>query len=406
MHRVGRAWAKYSLDKALPDTFFPGDMTPSTPDRARLLRRLAWTGSALALGLIVLGGVVRITGSGMGCGDHWPRCDGEWFPPLDLPTLIEIGHRWAAALVSLVVFATAVVAWTRHRAEPALRNPALLAAGLLVVQVLLGAVTVKLALPPWVIIAHLANAMLLLATLMVVALRAGQEGGTALRHPDHWLVVATAALGFVVILFGAQVANFHAGLLCLGFPLCNGSVLPPPSAPAALHWAHRVLAFAFLGLALVMVSRVSHRSDGPGRKLRRAAGMVLAATIAQIAVAAAMVLHLLPPALRALHLLVGSLVWAALVLLVFHSGRTPAQDAEATDAERGSHRPSVAADLVALTKPRIISLLLVTTIAPCSSRRPGCRPGARFSGCSWAATSWPAAPTRSTCGSTGTSTPG
>jgi len=50
-------------------------------------RRLAWTGSGLALGLIVLGGVVRITGSGMGCGDHWPRCDGEWFPPLDLPTL-------------------------------------------------------------------------------------------------------------------------------------------------------------------------------------------------------------------------------------------------------------------------------------------------------------------------------
>ncbi len=152
-------------------------MTPSTPDQARLLRRLAWTGSALALGLIVLGGVVRITGSGMGCGDHWPRCNGEWFPPLDLPTLIEIGHRWAAALVSLLVFAVALVAWRRHRNEPALRNPALLAAVLLVVQVLLGAVTVKLALPPWVIITHLANAMLLLAALMVVALRAGAPEG-------------------------------------------------------------------------------------------------------------------------------------------------------------------------------------------------------------------------------------
>src|SRR4051794_11111899 len=165
-----------------------------------LLRRLAWTGAVLALGLIVLGGVVRITGSGMGCGDHWPRCDGEWFPPLDLPTLIEIGHRWAAALVSLVVFATAVVGWTRHRAEPALRRPALLATGLLVAQVLLGAVTVKLALPPWVIIIHLANAMLLLATLMVVALRAGaQEGPLEARHGDHGLVLATAALGFAVI---------------------------------------------------------------------------------------------------------------------------------------------------------------------------------------------------------------
>jgi protoheme IX farnesyltransferase len=344
-------------------------MMKSTPDQTRLLRRLAWTGSALGVGLIVLGGVVRITGSGMGCGDHWPRCDGEWFPPLDLPTTIEIGHRWAAALVSLLVFAVALVGWRRHRTEPALRNPALLAAGLLAVQVLLGAATVKLALPPWVIVTHLANAMLLLATLMVVALRAGAPEGPAMprleaRHAAHGLVLATAALGFVVILFGAQVANFHAGLLCLGFPLCDGGVRPPASSLATLHWTHRVLAFAFLGLALVMVSRVSRRADAAGQPLRRAAALVLAATVAQIAVAAAMVLHLLPPALRALHLLVGTLVWASLVLLVFHSSRTSAADPEAVEAEPAARRPSFGADLITLTKPRIISLLLVTTIAP------------------------------------------
>jgi heme o synthase len=340
-------------------------MSASPPDRARLLRRLAWTGAASALGLIVLGGVVRITGSGMGCGDHWPLCDGEWFPPLDLPTLIEIGHRWVAALVSLLVLAVAAVAWRRHRTEPALRQPATLAAVLLVVQVLLGAVTVKLALPPWVIITHLANAMLLLATLMVVALRAGatpmlDRPAGQRRHGAHRLVVATAALGFVVILFGAQVANFHAGLLCLGFPLCEGGILPPQSSLGALHWTHRVLAFAFLGVTLVMATRVS-------RGLRRAAGMVLAATVAQIAVAAAMVLQLLPPSLRVLHLLVGTLVWAALVVLVFASSRTP-EPAEAElpveDPESPARRPSLAADLVTLTKPRIISLLLVTTIAP------------------------------------------
>jgi protoheme IX farnesyltransferase len=90
---------------------------------------------------------------------------------------------------------------------------------------------------------------------------------------------------------------------------------------------------------------------------------VLAATVAQVGVAAAMVLHLLPPALRALHLLVGTLVWAALVVLVFRSGRTPAATPEALEPP-GTRRPSLAADLVTLTKPRIISLLLVTTIAP------------------------------------------
>ncbi|HEU4954577.1 MAG TPA: COX15/CtaA family protein, partial [Gemmatimonadales bacterium] len=205
--------------------------TTNPPDRLQLLRRLAWAGSGFALGLIVLGGIVRITGSGMGCGDHWPRCDGEWFPPLDLPTLIESSHRWVAALVSTLVLAVAAVALRRHRSEPALRNPALLAAFLLVVQVLLGAVTVKLVLPPWVVITHFANAMVLLAALLVVGLRASPEAPAPVareqRHGDHGLVLATASLGLVVILFGAQVANFDAGLLCLGFPLCNGSALPP-----------------------------------------------------------------------------------------------------------------------------------------------------------------------------------
>src|SRR3954449_4720982 len=184
-------------------------MKEQEQDRTRLLRRLGWTGSALAFGLIVLGGVVRITGSGLGCGEHWPRCDGQWFPPLDLPTMIEIAHRWVAALVSFSVLALTVVAWTRHRSDRQLRTPATLAVVLLVVQVLLGAVTVKLALPPRVIITHLANAMLLLAVIMVVALRAGAPEGPATprleaRHGAHGLVLATAALGFVVILFGAQ----------------------------------------------------------------------------------------------------------------------------------------------------------------------------------------------------------
>jgi protoheme IX farnesyltransferase len=342
----------------------------SVRDRTGLLRRLAWAGSGFALGLIVLGGIVRITGSGMGCGDHWPRCNGEWFPPLDLPTLIESSHRWAAALVSVLVFAVAAVGVLRHRAEPRLRNPALLAAGLLVTQVLLGAVTVKLVLPPWVVITHFANAMLLLAALLVVALRAsGERTGTLPRperHGAHRLVLATAGLGFVVILFGAQVANFDAGLLCLGFPLCNGSALPPEGDLAVLHWSHRALAFAFLALLGMLLVRL-HRAPSAGSgRLREWAAIVLGATLVQIGVAAAMILHLLPTGLRALHLLVGTVIWAALVILTYHSGRTPKAVFAFSEAESVSDRsgPSLAADLVTLTKPRIISLLLVTTVAP------------------------------------------
>src|SRR3954466_16382632 len=338
-------------------------MTETERRNPGLLRRLAWTGAALAFGLIVLGGVVRITGSGMGCGEHWPRCHGKWFPPLDLPTMIEIGHRWAAALVSLVVLALTAVAWVRHRNEPRLRTPATLASILLIVQVLLGAVTVKLALPPWVVITHLANAMALLAVLIVTALRAGETdwpAGLADRHRLQKLAWGTAGFGFLVILFGAQVANFSAGLLCLGLPLCNGTLLPPSSPLVALHWTHRVLAFLFQGLVLTLTTLVFRdRTSGPG--LRRWDMVVAGVTGLQIGVGAIMVTHLLPAELRAAHLLVGTLLWATLVVMVFQANRIPAR-AETRKTQPSA--PGLLADLVTLTKPRIISLLLVTTVAP------------------------------------------
>jgi len=331
-------------------------------DPRAVLRRLAWSGAALTLGLIVLGGVVRITGSGMGCGDHWPLCNGEWFPPLDLPTMIEIGHRWAAALVSVVVLATTVVAWRSHRVDRGLRNPASLASFLLVVQVLLGAITVKLSLPPWVVVSHFANAMILLAALIVLGLRAGAGTPTAERHRDHRLVLAVAGTGFMVILFGAQVANFNAGLLCLGFPLCNGTLLPPTAPLAALHWTHRVLAFLFFGSTIALAIRLNRSAAPATRRLRWWVAIVLGVTVAQIGVGVAMVAQLLPPGFRAAHLFIGTILWTTLVVLVFHSSRTPAESD--ASAWQSGLKPTLLADLITLTKPRIISLLLVTTIAP------------------------------------------
>jgi heme o synthase len=123
-----------------------------------------------------------------------------------------------------------------------------------------------------------------------------------------------------------------------------------------------VLAFVFLGLVLALTIRLRSGRSPDEWRLSRYAAVVLAITLTQIGVGAAMVLGLLPPGLRAAHLLVGTLLWAALVVMVFHSARTLAP---ATDTGEDQLRtPSLLGDLVALTKPRIISLLLVTTVAP------------------------------------------
>ncbi len=359
-----------------------------TQQHPRRYHRTAVLAAALTAGLIVLGGVVRITGSGMGCGDHWPLCDGEWFPPLDLPTLIEVSHRWVAALLSAAVAYLAWQGWRHHRDRPELRNPALLAGLVLAIQVLLGPVIVKLELPPAVVVVHLLNAMVLLAILIVAALRSAREEAVTepvvppplLSTPTGRLAAFTAAFGFIVILFGALTANLHAGPYCLGFPLCQGTRGgPPASTQGAIHWIHRIFAFGFALLALSAAARISRHARasaggriGYGAGVRRAAWLVAGLTLLQLGVAAAMVLQVFPPSWRALHLLLGTLIWASLVVLVFRLSRSPLErpmPAEAipaapVESPAVESRPSLLGDLVALTKPRIISLLLLTTVAP------------------------------------------
>ena len=144
------------------------------------LRRLGLLTLILAFGQVVFGAIVRITGSGMGCGDHWPKCLGHWFPPLDRPDLIiEISHRWFAATLSLAIVALLIVALMRRRTpgvggRGGVLRAASLATVLVVTAALFGAATVKLELGnKLVIVTHLAIAMALLAVLVSSTMRAG-----------------------------------------------------------------------------------------------------------------------------------------------------------------------------------------------------------------------------------------
>ena len=286
----------------------------------RRFTRLAWTAATFTYLLIILGAIVRITGSGLGCGEHWPLCNGKLLPPLDLPTLIEYGHRLAAAAVSGLVAALAAYAWwLRHGAPTDLHQPppsstalhrpgvaAYVALMLLLLQVGLGAVTVKLSLPPWTVILHLGTAMLLLATLIVAAkLTPGASPGIP-RTPPLRAGLYALALGFVTVLFGALTANLGAASACLGFPLCNDQFIPPGNYLQHVHWTHRLLAYTLFAYVVWWAAR--SKRPGPW--------YVVALVTLQVAVAAAMVLSGLPQPLQAAHVAVGAAVWAALVLAV------------------------------------------------------------------------------------------
>jgi len=250
----------------------------------RRFQTLAWTAAECTYLLIVLGAVVRITGSGLGCGNHWPLCNGHLFPPLnDLPTVIEWSHRMVAAVVSLLVVGLALVGWRLTGSgslEPGVRA-AYTALVLLVIQVLLGAVTVKTGLTPALVVLHLAT--------------------------------------FITVLFGALTANLGATAACGGFPLCNGLIIPSGGPLAAIQWTHRLLAYALLAVVIWWVAREPRRG-----------WLLLGLVLIQIGIAATMVELGFPGALQAAHAAVGAGVWAAVVGTALRPAAAPAAAAAAS----------------------------------------------------------------------------
>jgi len=141
----------------------------------RTLRIIGLLALLLGFAQVVFGAIVRITGSGMGCGDHWPDCYGSFTPAHNgANLLVEISHRYGAAALSLAIAALAVVAWVKRR-EPGVGGQggvlraSLVAVVLVIVAALFGAVTVKMALYPLVVVTHLAIAMALLAAGRIAA---------------------------------------------------------------------------------------------------------------------------------------------------------------------------------------------------------------------------------------------
>jgi cytochrome c oxidase assembly protein subunit 15 len=295
----------------------------------KTIRLLAFIASGASYLLVVLGGWVRITGSGMGCGDHWPLCNGHIIPPLDdVATFIEWAHRLVALGVSILVVGVAVAALLR-RETPGVAGPrgplrpALLAVALLVVQVLLGAVTVWLELPAAAVILHLGAAMAMLAVLLVVGLRAGAHQPAAVPAGGRRLwrsALGAAGLAAVAVLLGGLTANAGAGGACLGFPLCSGEIFPSGGL-AQIQWLHRLVAYALTLHLIGVVAQTVRRKSAPA--IQRSAMVALAITVIQIVVGAAMILSLLQPHWRATHVAAGTAVWMALVVFAWFTRPAP-----------------------------------------------------------------------------------
>lgn len=293
----------------------------------RPVARLARATVVLTFGLIVLGAIVRSTGSGLACPD-WPLCHGRLLPPLQPQVLLEWSHRFVALAVSLAVAGLALWILFVRPLRRALGPLVLAALGLLALQVLLGALTVWRLLHFSVVTLHLGNALVFLAVLIALAERAGREavraeevtGGVeaevetrnahAVRAPRALLLFATVGT-LAQILLGGLVSTNHAGLACPDFPACHGEWWPAAGGLAGLQMAHRYAAFALLALLAFVWVRARLAADA---RLRVASDAVLVLLVVQIVLGVFNVLLAVPVWITAAHLATATALFALLVL--------------------------------------------------------------------------------------------
>jgi cytochrome c oxidase assembly protein subunit 15 len=291
--------------------------------------RLGLLTSLCVFGLIVLGSIVRTTGSGLACPD-WPLCHGRLIPPLQFNVLIEWGHRAVALAVSLLVFATAIWVIAHRELRARLGGLVGLMIGLLAAQVLLGALTVWKLLHPSVVSSHLAVALLLFATLLAITLvaeshsePAPSKSGEPAPRPGSLLPVFLLAttLTYAQAVLGGAVSSSHAALACPDWPTCNGEWFPSLHGLAGLHMLHRYGAY----LVTVVVAFAAFQARRtPDAGVRAGAWLALGLNLLQVVLGISNVYLGAPTWLSAIHLATATAMLAMLVTVTYRVAALPA----------------------------------------------------------------------------------
>src|SRR6266516_3805080 len=346
----------------------------------KVVRRIAWVTVGFTYFLIALGGTVRVSNSGLSCPD-WPLCFGRPYAPPEIHALLEEAHRYTASIVSVLVIALAISALIWARKEQQVLIPALIAPVLLIIQIVLGGLTVLWKLPPTIITAHLGTALAIFAMVITIAVMAGKpqvsKESPAKTRKFARLAMTNALLVYGLMLSGSYVVGSGASLACTGWPFCTPQFWAITNHLADINILHRLVA-TFVGLVLIwtLFSAWRRRKVAPGQAwVALAAGILF---VAQAIVGGLIVLLDKPGFVAGLHLALATAVWGMLVVLAAlaaHQLRSAPQEQEVGAADEAEEAVTVEpkkelgpvqqtiANYVDLMKPHVTVLLLGTTAA-------------------------------------------
>jgi len=283
------------------------------------LHRYAVFTAAMTIFLLFVGALVTSTGSGLAVPD-WPLSFGTLFPPMVGGVFYEHGHRLVAGTVALLTLGLLIFVW-QVDSRSWLRLLAVLAAGAVLFQALLGGMTVLLKLPPEISIAHACLAQIFFCLIVVIALVTSPrwEKGLSESHSNIFTlrflcgVLSVAFFGQLVL--GATMRHLGAGLAIPDFPLAFGQIIPPlASTEVTVHFAHRLGAL-FLTLYVVSLSVFIFKKFSERLDLVTLAGLLVTLVAVQVTLGALSIWSTLAIYVTAIHLPVGALCLSTSVAL-------------------------------------------------------------------------------------------
>jgi protoheme IX farnesyltransferase len=327
--------------------------------------------SVIAFLVIVMGGVVRSTGSLGACPD-WPACYGSWLPPLGGGALADYLHRFLTALLAPVILWVVISVWRRYPRQMAISLPVSTSLALIGLQAVSGRLliftdpSIQLLLTS----AHLGISLITLALLltsMVVAFYLDNQReqigllATWKASPFARLTGFTLIAVFILLATGAVLSGASANVTCLSWPVCSQGSLLPQSQGDWINAIHR-LAVVFSAVLVAAQFRYAWRSQRGQTPILVASTAVMVLFFAQALLGWYRTVHPFPVYMIAIHEATASAVWAALMVQAVAS-RMSDPDSNQLAAETTGRRDLIglAKDFLLLTKPVVVLLLLVTT---------------------------------------------
>ena len=325
------------------------------------------------IALVVIGVIVRATDSGMGCPD-WPLCYGQIIPPttdsgdvIAYKAWLEWIHRAIAAVIGLIVLAVVALALRNLKDRRSLQGASIALLGLVLFQAWLGRQTVLESNSGASVTAHLASAMAFVGLQVWVLARSGYaETLGGIRRASGSVVAPIVAAGaiYALLLFGSNVTGTDTGLLYPDWPLMGGTLFPPITELSTPMILHRY-ATAIVALILISAIWIVRREKGSPARVRQLLTYAAAVFAVQCVIGAVQIFTKLAPWTQTLHVALATVIWiltvgAASIALL--EGRVAGGSSPGGPKRSELTLRETIFAYVALTKPRIVELLLITTV--------------------------------------------